>query len=203
MNSRGLEVASHESNSCAYFKYYAPEDAKRCSIKYVTRKNSQTFVCRNNDGCFDSQTKIRMADGSDRLITDLEKGEFVFNPVTQKPAKIVKLTIGPENKPLLNISVGQSTVRVTDSHPFMTKRGWTAARDIRKGELVLTSQGQFTPVTGITLGAAGRIVVNLALEGPANEFEKHYVLADGVVTGDLVIQNMLEATAKSKEGLKH
>lgn len=202
VNSKALEVASHESNSCAYFKYYKPTDAKGCSIKYVTRKNSQTFVCRNNDGCFDSQTKIRMADGSDRLITDLDKGEFVFNPVTQKPAKIVKLTIGPENKPLLNISVGQSTVRVTDSHPFMTKRGWTAARDLRKGELVLTSQGQFTAVTGINLGAAGRIVVNLALEGPANEFEKHYVLADGVVTGDLVIQNMLEATANSGEGFK-
>jgi hypothetical protein len=28
------------------------------------------------------------------------------------------------------------------------------------------------------------------------------VLADGVVTGDLVIQNMLEATANSGEGFK-
>jgi hypothetical protein len=195
------EVATHESQSCAYFKYYDPTNAKACRIDYVTRQTNKTFVCRNNDGCFDVLTKIRMADGSDRLITELSKGEYVYNPVTRKPAKIVKLTMGPENKPLLHITIGNSTVRVTDTHPFMTKRGWVAARHLKAGELVLSSENHFVKVEKVTLGQSGRMVANLALEGPANEFEKHYVLADGVVTGDLVIQNMLESKAAANKGI--
>jgi hypothetical protein len=194
-----IETVNHDSKSCAYFKYYEPENAKSCRIEYITRNNAG-YVCRNNDGCFDAQTKIRMADGSDRLITDLKLGERVFNPLTKQPAKIVKLTIGPENKPLLQVSIGGSTVRVTDTHPFMTKQGWVAAKRLKKGELVLAASGQYVPVDGVTLGSSGRIVANLALEGSAADSDKHYVLADGVVTGDLVIQNMLESKAAIKEG---
>jgi hypothetical protein len=194
MPDGGVGGAAHVSKSCAYFKYYSPEQPKACSIAFVT-KDDKGFVCRNNDGCFDELTKIRMADGSDRLITDLRKGELVWNPVTNKPARITKLTIGPENKPLLNVTIGNSTVRVTDSHPFMTRRGWVMARDLNKGVDVLTGGKNFLPVSKVELGASGRTVVNLALEGPADQHDLHYVLADGVVTGDLVIQNMIAPRA--------
>jgi len=185
---------NHTSKSCAYFKYYNPTEAKSCNIQFTTQ-NNEGFVCRNNDGCFDELTQIRMADGTNRLITKLRIGEMVFNPVTNKPAKIIKLTIGPENKPLLNVRIGESTVRVTDSHPFMTRRGWIAAKNLHPGELVLTSHRKFVPVKSVELGASGRVVANLALEGPVDQHDLHYVLADGVVTGDLVIQNMLESNA--------
>jgi hypothetical protein len=194
MPDGGVGGAEHVSKSCAYFKYYNPEQPKACSIAFVT-KDDKGFVCRNNDGCFDELTKIRMADGSDRIITNLRKGELVWNPVTNKPARITKLTIGPENKPLLNVTIGNSTVRVTDSHPFMTRRGWVMARDLNKGVEVLTSGKNFLPVSKVELGASGRTVVNLALEGPADQHDLHYVLADGVVTGDLVIQNMIAPRA--------
>lgn len=191
----GVAVAEkHEAKSCAYFKYYEPTSAKTCSISFVT-KNDAGFVCRNNDGCFDEKTMIRMADGSDRLVTELRMGEFVYNPVTKKPAKITKLTIGPEFKPLLNITIGTSTVRVTDSHPFMTERGWVAAKNLRKSDKVLAQGGSFVTVDKVEIGRSGRTVANLALEGPAHLEQLHYVLADGIVTGDLVIQNMLESRA--------
>lgn len=198
MEGGGKKEEKHVSKSCAYFKYYKPDQPKACSISYVTKDNAG-YVCRNNDGCFDELTKIRMADGSDRLITALRKGEFVWNPVTNKPSKITKLTIGPESKPLLHVTIGDSTVRVTDSHPFMTRRGWVVARDLRQGDEALASGKKFMPVGKIELGAAGRTVVNLALEGPANQYDLHYVLADGVVTGDLVIQNMLTPRADAAQ----
>lgn len=198
LQEKVVATVNHESRSCAYFKYYDPTQAKSCKITFTTR-NHEGYVCRNNDGCFDELTKIRMADGTDRLITKLKVGEMVFNPVTNKPAKIVKLTIGPENKPLLNVQIGESVVRVTDTHPFMTRQGWVAAKSLRKGELVLSSQRKFVPVKGIELGASGRVVANLALEGPADQHDMHYVLADGVVTGDLVIQNMLETKAAVRQ----
>lgn len=189
-----VEEKHHVAKSCAYFKYYNPESPKGCSIAFATR-NDSGYVCRNNDGCFDELTKIRMADGTDRLVTQLKMGEFVYNPVTGKPSKITKLTIGPELKPLLNVTIGNSTVRVTDSHPFMTKRGWMTAKQLREGDEVLSGDKQFRSVRKVTLGESGRTVANLALEGPADRPELHYVLADGVVTGDLVIQNLLQAQA--------
>jgi len=185
---------SHTSSTCAYFRYHDPMSPKGCKIDFITR-DQNNWVCRNNDGCFDELTKIRMADGSDRLITRLRQGEFVFNPVTGRPSKIVKLTIGPEDKPLIHVTVGDSMVRVTDTHPFMTPAGWVMAKSLRKGEKILSAGREWRPVTQIEPGAKGRVVVNLALEGDASQPDLHYVLADGVVTGDLVIQNMISTRA--------
>ncbi|MBM3382763.1 MAG: hypothetical protein FJY29_10020 [Betaproteobacteria bacterium] len=195
--SAPVEAERYTSQTCAYFVYKKAEDPRQCSYTFITRDQAG-FVCRNNDGCFDESTRIRMADGSDRLITQLKMGEFVFNPVTKLPAKITKLTIGPELKHLLNVRVGDRVVKVTDSHPFMTRRGWVQAKDLKKGVEILRAQKAFLPVQSVELGEFGRTVVNLALEGPADYPELHYVLADGVVTGDLVIQNMLQLKASSK-----
>ncbi|NBX16228.1 MAG: hypothetical protein EBR09_02565 [Proteobacteria bacterium] len=198
-NEQTPQQVAHTSNTCAYFRYHAPESAKGCKIDFVT-KEENNWVCRNNDGCFDELTKVRMADGSDRVMTQLRKGDLVHNPVTGKPAKIVKLTIGPEEKALYQVTVGGLMVRVTDSHPFMTRRGWVTAKYLTLSDAVLSAGRKFLPVDKITLGERGRTVVNLALEGPANSADLHYVLADGVVTGDLVIQNMISLQAFSQQG---
>ena len=187
----------YTSMTCAYFSYFNASNPTQCSYSYTT-KDEAGFVCRNNDGCFDETTLIRMSDGSDRLITELRMGEFVYNPVTKMPARITKLTIGPELKPLINVSVGGRVVKVTDTHPFMTRRGWIQAKNLKTSDQVLSGSKVYLPVTAVELGALGRTVANLALEGPASQAELHYVLANGVVTGDLVIQNMLELKASSK-----
>lgn len=187
----------HTSYTCAYFSYYDADNPTQCKYSYKT-SDEEGYVCRNNDGCFDETTKILMADGSERLVTQLKKGEQVYNPVTKKPARIVKLTIGPELKPLVHVNVAGRVVKVTDSHPFMTRRGWIQAKDLKVGEDVLSAENKYVPVKAVQLGQSGRTVANLALEGPANQSELHYVLADGVVTGDLVIQNMLQMKASNK-----
>lgn len=194
---RPIETAKYVSETCAYFTYYQPANASTCSFDYKTR-DEESYVCRNHDGCFDELTLIRMADGTDRLVTQLKKGEYVYNPVTKKPSKIVKLTIGPELKPLINVKVGERMVRVTDTHPFMTRRGWVQAKSLKTSDEILSGKDIYLPVRSVMLGETGRTVANLALEGPADQYELHYVLADGVVTGDLVIQNMLDLKAANK-----
>lgn len=186
---------THTSKVCSYTYYKEPARPYRCRYNFKTELN-EDFVCRTDDGCFDEDTRIRMADGTDRLIKKLKMGDLVLNPVTGNPAKIVKLVIGEESKPLIHVSVDGRMVRVTSTHPFMTRRGWVLARNLRKSDELLASGRRYLPVRSIELGALGRTVVNLALEGPADQGELHYVLADGVVTGDLVIQNMLEAQAQ-------
>ena len=192
-----LVANQHTSTTCAYFSYFNAANPTQCTFSYLT-KDEAGYVCRTGDGCFDETTLIRMSDGSDRLITELRMGEFVYNPVTKMPARITKLTIGPELKPLINVSVGGRVVKVTDTHPFMTRRGWIQAKNLKKTDQVLSGNKIYLPVTALELGASGRTVANLALEGPASQAELHYVLANGVVTGDLVIQNMLELKASSK-----
>ena len=189
-----VETTKYVSRTCAYFTYFAAAEPSSCSFSYKT-KDDESYVCRNHDGCFDESTLIRMADGSDILVTQLRKGEFVYNPVTQKPAKIVKLTIGPELKPLVHIAVNGKVVKVTDTHPFMTRRGWVQARALTTADEVRSGRNQYLKVTSVTLGAIVRTVANLALEGAADQHDLHYVLADGVVTGDLVIQNMIDRKA--------
>lgn len=193
-----VELEKHKSETCAYFAYFKPTEPGQCYYEYTTNQE-KSYVCRNNDGCFDESTRIRMADGTDRLVTQLSLGEYVYNPVTQKPSKIVKLTIGPEFKPLIHVTVGNNTVKVTDSHPFMTKRGWVQAKNLSTQDWVRSGQGHFEPVKFVRLGATGRTVANLALEGSADLADLHYVLADGVVTGDLVIQNMLSPKAVNEK----
>ena len=107
----------------------------------------------------------------------------------------MKLTIGPELKPLVHIAVNGKVVKVTDTHPFMTRRGWVQARALTTADEVRSGRNQYLKVTSVTLGAIGRTVANLALEGAADQHDLHYVLADGVVTGDLVIQNMIDRKA--------
>ncbi|NBX18101.1 MAG: hypothetical protein EBR09_12130 [Proteobacteria bacterium] len=198
-NAGGAKSETHTSNSCAYFRYHKPEDPKSCSIEYIT-KDKADWVCRNNDGCFDELTKVRMADGTDRLMTELRKGDVVLNPVLGKPAKVAKLTIGPEKNPLVRVTVSGSVVRVTENHPFMTKRGWVTAKTLKTGDTVLSANRKWESVAKTEQGAAGRIVVNLALEGEGMNADEHYVLADGVVTGDLVIQNMITPRAVKFNG---
>jgi len=189
-----VALETHKSETCAYFAYFKAANATKCSYTYTTNQEA-SYVCRNNDGCFDESTLIRMADGTDRRVTELSLGEYVYNPVTQMPAKIVKLTIGPEFKPLIDVTVGLRVVKVTDSHPFMTQRGWVQAKNLTTQDLVRSGKGEYIPVSSVKMGASGRTVANLALEGAADLADLHYVLADGVVTGDLVIQNMLELKA--------
>ncbi|NBO38399.1 hypothetical protein EBU99_07425 [bacterium] len=193
---RPEQLSGYQASSCAYFKYYRPDDPSTCQIAYTTSVEAG-YVCRNHDGCFDITTSVKMADGSLRRVDALKLGELVHNPITKTPARIAKLTIGPENKPLIHVTIGNAKVKVTDSHPFMSKRGWVVAKDLKLNDQVLSADGSYKRVGLIEIGESGRMVANLALEGPADQSDLHYVLADGVVTGDLVIQNMLMKSAKN------
>jgi hypothetical protein len=190
------EPLTHTSQICSYYYYKEPHRANRCRYNFKTVLN-EDHICRNKDGCFDESTHIRMADGTEKRVTQLKNGEFVFNPITGKPARIVKLVAGPEFKPLIHVSVDGRVVKVTETHPFMTKRGWVQAKNMKVGDEVRSTGGGYLPVTQVSLGESGRMVVNLALDGSAAQPELHYVLADGVVTGDLVIQNLIEARASN------
>jgi hypothetical protein len=152
-------------------------------------------ACLRTDGCFVPETKILLADGSSRAIEDLSAGERVWNPVSKRPARIKFIRQGGENKPLIKIAYGNDRLTVTDQHPVLTAAGLKQAGLLTKDDIILDGEGREHPLSVLekVLPVEGQQVINIMLEGPTDSVEDHYVVADGIITGDLLLQVRLAA----------
>jgi len=166
---------------------------------YTALYNSQSpsceavFLPRNNNGCFEEQTTIRMADGSDRPIYALRPGDRVLNPITGKAVGIRKLTAGPESLDLVVVGMRSTQVKVTTEHPMMTRTGVKQAIALTTADELRGADGKWQRVTKISREATKKNVYNFEIDTPSSAPDEHAVLADGVVTGDLYIQSQLKA----------
>jgi hypothetical protein len=154
---------------------------------------------RDHNGCFAMSTKIRMADGKDRPIALLKKGDRVLNPMTGKSVPVIRVIEGPEIRPMIEVGYKTASVKVTEKHPFMTLTGLKAAKDLKDKELILDADGKFYPINKLkTLPIDSKqLVRNITLGDMSTDPIAHMVLADGVVTGDLFLQNSLEKAMMS------
>jgi len=150
-----------------------------------------SFFDRINLGCFEYHTKIRMADGSDKEIAAIEIGDQVLNPVLGKPARVKRTTKGPEVYPLVVVQVGGDTVRVTRQHPMLTAKGLKAAWYLAVGDQIRDLNGKWRRVDKISHEVTRNPVVNIEIEGASSDPSDHALLADGVITGDLYLQERL------------
>ena len=84
-----------DSSSCNVFagnkcNLYSFDPANGC------RRSAGPVGQRNQDGCFDPDAKITMADGSKRAIKFIRAGDKVFNPMTKKSMTVETVIKGPE-----------------------------------------------------------------------------------------------------------
>ncbi|MCX6131385.1 MAG: Hint domain-containing protein, partial [Proteobacteria bacterium] len=160
-------------------------DIRDCKPRFV--------VARSDCGCFRESTKIQLADGSQKPIEQLSEHDLIYNPMNQKSYAIRQMIQGPENKPLYLIKIGQRQIEVTEEHPFPSKRGLLPAASLKAGDQVADGQDGYETIESIELRQYEKspIVWNIELEAGADAIE-HYVLADGVVTGDLFLQKSLK-----------
>ena len=137
---------------------------------------------------------IQLADGSSKEIQFLEPSDLVWNPVTKKATRIKFLTSGPERQPLYRISVDGKDIIVTETHPFRTVNGNVMARDLNGQDFIFVEGNQLVAIDQITIDyhETAPIVWNLELDPEEKGNENHYVVANGIVTGDLLIQRQLE-----------
>ncbi len=156
------------------------------------------WICRKKAGCFEASTRIRMADGTEKFIIDIHKGDEVWNPKTGRGQGVRYMTIGTEYDGMMRVGIGKRMVEVTPTHPFLTRKGWVQAKTLRIGMQVWDWDGAFRrldlvePFRGHVLPT----VVNLVLEGEERSFDEHFVLANGLVTGDLSVQRAAEDSVK-------
>ncbi|MBC7659532.1 MAG: hypothetical protein H7249_07460 [Chitinophagaceae bacterium] len=165
-----------------YYVYMEPA----CQRQYVSQ--------RNGCGCFEESTQILMANGSLRKASQIRRGDILWNPMTQRGAVVRDVVAGPEVLPLYTIKLGSTEIKVTEGHPFLTSKGLKQAKELMAGDSVLDG-GTATPITSITrdirsANTPDPEVWNFELEGSSSD-DDHYVVANGIMTGDLYLQKKL------------
>ena len=172
--------------SCVYFFHNNVRDPKTCSRTFGA-------YCRNQDGCFSKNTLVRMYDGTQRSIETLKAGELIFNPVTRGPSKISKIIVGQEPTNLLEIKTSSGTLEVTANHPFSSERGMLRADRLKVGDRIWNTDLTLVAIDSITtMDSVNEMVWNIALDTNGSVMADHMILANGVVTGDWHIQQLLE-----------
>lgn len=152
-----------------------------------------------NMGCFTPETQIQLADGSTRRIDELQAGDLIHNPLTGRPAKLKGMVKGPEKEPMIELGYDGKVVHVTTKHPMLTLTGVKAAMDLKLGEEVLGADKKFHRLTDLRRLPVDpeQQVYNFVMDDADDSPSHHVVVADGILTGDLQLQQELEKRTKA------
>ncbi len=152
------------------------------------------------DGCFARDTKIKTKNRGDVAIDLLMPNEALVL-ADGRSAKIKRIVAGPERLPLVVFeTVSGQKIRVTSTHPMQSNKGIKAAEDISIGDQLILENGSSVALKKVTRQAYSDQVYNVELEG-ASEAD-HLVIANGLVSGDLHIQNNLQKTVRGIASIK-
>ena len=145
------------------------------------------------EGCFAPETKILLADGTERAIEDISAGDMVLNPNTGQAMRVRSLLESYEDKPLVEVVYGGRALRVTSQHPMVTQRGVIPALSLLSSDSVQTSDGNLHAVEQVNILPLEpkQRVINLELDTDSQTFSDRYIVAEGMVTGDLRVQTLL------------
>lgn len=155
---------------------------------------------RDGCGCFAADTKIMMGDRTERAASEIRVGDLVWNPKLERPQAVKRVVRGPELVPMFSLTIDGSKLLVTGGHPFLTQRGLQPAHKLAAGDRIMDG-ASVSVVEAVEVQPADKanppVVWNFELEGGSSPSE-HYVLANGVMTGDLYLQ---ESLAGSKDAV--
>ena len=161
-------------------------------IRPANSANCQlTMYNRINLGCFEFHTKIRMGDGTDKEVADIVNGDVVMNPIRNVPMRVKRTTMGPEKYELVVVRAGDATVKVTTQHPMLTPGGVKAALHLTNADSIQDAKGNWRRIDSVSRERGRLPVVNLELDAPTSDPEDHALLANGLITGDLYLQEKL------------
>jgi hypothetical protein len=143
-------------------------------------------------GCFAEGTKIKMSKDVSVPVNKLRVGMSVYL-ADGRLSKIKRFIAGPESKPMIIFETAESKIMVTSEHPLVTDKGVRLAKEIGIGEQLKAADGKFVEIKSIGTKMYKDNVYNFELEGSAEA--DHLVVAEGLISGDLYLQNKL---SKSK-----
>ncbi len=153
-----------------------------------------TQVAVRTGGCFSPETSILLENGFETRADTVRQGDVLYNPVTKQGYRVRKVVAGPEKIPLIELRYGTSLLRVTQTHPILTARGFVPAKNLRASDKVLGADENFHALEILRRLPVlkSQQVWNFELETETNADSDHAILAGGIVSGDLTIQKQLE-----------
>ena len=165
-----------------------------CSfIEFDGNCNMSFLGCRGTRGCFSEDTQITLADGSQLPVNEIRVGMEVYNPVFDEARKVIRVVDGFERKPLVRIKVDSkldetNIIKVTLDHPLDTQAGLLKAKDLRLTDSLVDAHGNKQKILDISaIHGQRHYVWNFEVEGDMDE--DHIIVADGLRSGDLYLQN--------------
>ena len=144
-------------------------------------------------GCFVPESRIKLADGSYKMIKDITADDLVWNPVLKIAQRISHIIESDEKLPIIEISTEVGSLKITQQHPLETSNGIRPANQITLADKILGGDGELHQITAIREMPlkADQKVVNFVVEGADSEFASHMIEAEGLVSGDLYVQQKL------------
>lgn len=162
-------------------------------------------------GCFEASTSISIIEqtgetvekpisslSSDDRPLGLAVGSSLDQPELEGKT-IEKMVAGEERKPLFKFTLSNGgELQVTTHHPMVTSDGAVIeAQYVRTGDTFLSMRGEPIQVDLIEHVTSDEPVYNFSVEGK-NPLQ-HVVVAEGVLVGDLTLQNELAAEEEAIE----
>lgn len=148
-------------------------------------------VIRDFEGCFPPGVEIALdADGTTKKVEDIAVGDKLWNPVLKTQVAVERVIEGPEVLPIIAVEFSSNLVRMTQGHPVKTKSGVKAAKSLTLEDKVLGSDGEYHSITSLKALPLreNQRVINFVMASGSAESDARMILADGLVTGDYVLQ---------------
>lgn len=155
----GLDFVSSVQGMCQSFAEEKREQGWFRAI--LTAKSGYSFYqswgsavntardINNGTTCFVAGTNVLTEDG-EKPIEEIEVGDFVYStdPETgESEYKEVLQTFVNETSELVHIHVNDDEIVSTPTHPFYSPvRGWTSAFNLRAGDILVLSNGEYVVV---------------------------------------------------------
>lgn len=153
-------------------------------------------------GCVAPWTRITMANGCQKEIQYIKIGERIAGE-DGTSLEVINIWKGIEDRELLIFKVaGMNKLTTTSDHPMLIRgeneeRCWKTADKCTAGEYVLCSDGntsEWKKIEDIERKLENITVYNLELKGSGDKKDQsgHEMITEGIVTGDMRIQNSID-----------
>ncbi len=143
-------------------------------------------------GCFGKDTKITMADGSQKQISEIKAGDQVL--YERKESLTVKeLIYGHEDAVIYMKTEAGEELAVSESHPIITQRGTVVASNLNAGDLLVRADGSQASLAELYKKDYHDIVYNLKIDSVPR-----VIIANGFLAGDFEAQNAPTLTPKKE-----
>ena len=142
---------------------------------------------------FAAGTKIYMDDGSLKTIEEIRAGDRVRHPEKDRWAAVTQRVTQKESAPLVRFGWDGVCLTTTSRQPVLTDNGFKTAGKLAVGDHVYDAKMvQHALSTVETLPPQrDQKVFNLVLKSASENLRERLLAADGIVSGDLVVQNIV------------